>query len=187
MGWGREEEGKEGGEDEDEDEEMEEGAEPAKKKLRGGTLMPPPLAKSKEELQKIADDAVALQRLAYDAGSMSPPRLSSSECERASEEIVDEEEDMQLLLQLRAQVEYHASGKFRAARDMLPGSSSSEAEGIYQQMLKPGQGPRGVPVMLRNLAAQDEAAATFRSGAALVFPPVSSPVGHNGAQLCIWQ
>jgi len=126
--------------------------------------MPPPAARDPEQQQQqLAATPLVRQRLTYDPESMSPPRLSEADCR--SEDVVDEEDDMQLMLQLRAQVEYHASGKFRAARDMMPSGSSSDADAVYQRMLNPhrGGGPVGVPVMLRNVAVTEDQP-TFRSG-----------------------
>jgi len=116
--------------------------------------MPPPPPPGEEQ-------RLSYERLTFDPATMSPPTFTEEEC--AGLEVLNEDGDEQLLLQLRAQVEYHASGKFRAARDMMPSSSHSEADTIYQRMLKPGSGPSGVPIMLRHLSSSDNEP-TFRSG-----------------------
>jgi hypothetical protein len=62
-------------------------------------------------------------------------------------------------------VEYNASGKFKAVRAVMPGSSgTSDADAAYRRMLNPSKhGPLGVPTILRNLAESGEHT-TFRSG-----------------------
>mmetsp|Transcript_16090 Transcript_16090/g.41105 ORF Transcript_16090/g.41105 Transcript_16090/m.41105 type:complete len:678 (+) Transcript_16090:112-2145(+) len=115
------------------------------------------------DIAAMAEERLAAQRLQYDPATMSPKRVSTENLGKI--EIVDEEDDLQLLHQLRAQVEYHASGKFKAARLAMPGSSgTSDADAAYRRMLNPSKhGPVGVPIILRNLAESSEHA-TFRSG-----------------------